>query len=108
MIDDKFTHTSPASAPANKPAAAKAAYWRSFPVFESLLDQEQPVLLDRVKTTCRQLDSILKQGSAHERSRAQKALTAYVRTLELYQELVKSRNEILLQTRNRPASPHDK
>jgi hypothetical protein len=107
MTDDKSNNTR-TGAPANKPAAAKTAHWCSFPAFECLLEQEHPVLLDRVKATCRQLDSILKQGSPHEKNRAQKALIAYRRTLELYQELVKNRNEILLQAGNRARASHDK
>jgi hypothetical protein len=97
-----------AGAAARKPAPAKEPYWRSFPALENLLEQERPPLLDRIKGTCGQLDSILKSGSPQEKARAQDAMTAYARALELYQELVKRRDEIFAQTRNRDKAPHDK
>jgi hypothetical protein len=95
-------------AAADKPAPAREIYWRSFPLFENLLEQERPALLDRVKATCRQLDTILNQGSQQEKARAQNAMTAYGRALELYQDLVKRRDEIIAQAGNRGRAPHDK
>ena len=108
--DDKSGRASrsQAGAAAGRPGPAKEPYWRSFPALESLLEQERPPLLDRIKATCRQLDSILKSGSPQEKARAQDAMTAYGRALELYQDLVSRRDEILAQARNRSKAPHDK
>jgi hypothetical protein len=110
MPDDKSGRESrsQAGATAGKPAPSKDLDWRSFPTLESLLQQERPPLLDRIKATCRQLDAILKSGSLPEKARAQDAMTAYGRALELYQDLVSRRDEILAQTRNRNKAPHDK
>jgi hypothetical protein len=87
---------------------AAAAYWRSFPVLEKMLQQEQPPLFERVKATCRQLDGILNSGSAQEKARAQDAMNAYARALELYQELVTRRNEMLAAAGNNAGAAHDK
>lgn len=110
MPDDRPSREvrSQAGAAPGKPAPAKDSYWRSFPALENLLEQERPPLLDKIKATCRQLDTILKSGSAPEKARAQDAITAYGRALELYQDLVRRRDEILAQTRNRGKAPHDK
>jgi hypothetical protein len=75
---------------------------------ENLLEQERPPLLDRIKATCRQLDTIVKQGSPQEKARAQDAMTAYGRALQLYQDLAKRRDEFLAQAGNRGKAPHDK
>jgi hypothetical protein len=99
---------SPAGTVAGKSAPAKDLDWRSFPTLENLLQQERPPLLDRIKATCRQLDAILKSGSAPEKARAQDGITAFGRSLELYQDLVSRRDEILAETRNRSKAPHDK
>jgi hypothetical protein len=99
---------SQAGAAARKSAPEKEPYWRSFPVLDSLIQQERPPLLDSINATCRQLDSVLKSGTPPEKARAQDAITAYARALELYQELVNRRNEFLAQTRNRDQAPHDK
>jgi hypothetical protein len=89
-------------------AEGAAAYWRSFPVLEKMLQQEQPPVLERVKATCRQLDGILNSGSAQEKARAQEAMNAYARALELYQELVNRRNEMLAAAGNIAGAAHDK
>ncbi len=99
---------SQAGAGTGKSAPAKDLDWRSFPTLESLLQQERPPLLDKIKATCRQLDAILKSGSPPEKARAQDAMTAYGRALELYQHLVTRRDEILAEARNRGKAPHDK
>ena len=88
--------------------AAAEGYWRSFPLLEKLLAQEQPPLLDRIKATCNQLDGILKSGSPQEKARAQDAMTAYARALELYRELVDRRNEALAQASNLGKAAYDK
>jgi hypothetical protein len=93
---------------AGKPASAKETYWRSFPVLENLLRQDQPPLLDRINATCQQLDAILKSGSAQEKARAQDAMTAYGRALELYQDLVSRRNGMLAEASNCGKASDDK
>jgi hypothetical protein len=87
---------------------ASDTYWRSFPTLEKLLGQERPTLLVQIGATCRRLETILKSGSSPEKARAQDAITAYRRALELYQELVNRRDEFLIQSRNSRKSPHDK
>lgn len=95
-------------------AAVKSApaqsYWRSFPALEKALQQDNPPLLGRIQETCRKLDGILKSGSPQEKSRAQSAMTAYTRGLELYRELVNRRDQALAlaQASNRGKAPHDK
>ena len=95
--------------PAN-PAAASAepAYWGSFPFFEKLLSVEHPPALAQVETTCRQLDAILKSGSPQEKARAQSAMTAYARTVELYRRLAARRDEAMLAARNMKTASRDK
>jgi hypothetical protein len=75
---------------------------------ESLLGQERPPLLDRIKATCARLDAVLKTGTAQEKARARSAMTAYGRALELYRDMVSRRDEILARTRNQNKAPHDK
>ena len=93
---------------AGKSAPAKELYWRSFPSLEKLLEQERPPVLDRMKATCRQLEAIAQSGSQQERVRAQSAITAFKRALELHQDLVGRRGEILAQARNYGGAAHDK
>ena len=92
----------------NLPQTAKDTYWRSFPTLEKLLEQERPTLLVQIRATCRRLEAILKSGSPPEKARAQNAMTAYGRALELYQDLVNRRDEFLIQSRNSSRAPHDK
>lgn len=84
------------------------SYWRSFPALEKALQQERPPLLDRIRATCGTLDEILKSGSPQEKARAQSAMTAYTRALELYRELVNRRDDAFAQASNRGKAPHDK
>jgi hypothetical protein len=94
--------------PAAGAAAAVQAYWRSFPILEKLLSLEQPPLLDQLSATCRQLDGIQKAGTPQEKARARDAMTAYARALELYQELVARRNQVMAETSNSGAGLHEK
>jgi hypothetical protein len=68
-------------------------YWQSFPRMEKLLGAERPVVLAQIEATCRQLDTILKSGSPQECARAQAAMNAYARTLELYRQLTRMRDK---------------
>ncbi len=72
--------------------------WRHFPEFEKLLSSEEPPpLMARVEKTCRQLDSIIKNGSETDKQRAQRAMTAFGRSLDLLRSLTDMRNKTLLQ-----------
>jgi len=107
--DDKAGRNLPSQAgAASKSAPTKEVYWRSFPGLEKLLEQERPPVLDRIRTTCRQLDAIVKSGSQQEKVRAQSVIVAFRRALELHQDLVGRRDEILAQTRNYGSGGHDK
>jgi hypothetical protein len=89
-------------------APDKQAYWRSFPLLERLLEEENPPLLDRIKATCQQLDGILKSGSPQEKARAQHAITGYARALELFRDLVNRRDQAVAEISNRGRASHDK
>jgi uncharacterized membrane protein YccC len=88
--------------------AAVQSYWRSFPVLEKLLSLDQPPLLDQIGATCQALDGIQKAGTPQEKARARDAMTAYARALELYQELLARRNQIVAETSNTEAGLHEK
>jgi hypothetical protein len=78
-----------------KAAAASESYWRSFPVLERTLTQENPQLLKQIEATCRQLDAIEKSGSGAEKARAREAMQGFARALELYRELVDRREKMV-------------
>ena len=78
-----------------KAAAAPESYWRSFPVLERTLTQENPALLKQIETICRQLDAIEKSGSAAEKARAREAMQGFARALELYRDLVDRREKMV-------------
>jgi hypothetical protein len=62
--------------------------WRHFPQVERVFDGGKlPETLEKIERTCRQLDGLIKQGSVEEKARAQAAMTAYGRTLELIKQL---------------------
>ena len=66
--------------------------WRRFPHVEHTFEPGQlTVTLQKIERTCRQLDNVLKTGSAQEKARAQMAMTAYGRTLELLKQLSEAR-----------------
>ena len=91
-----------------RPAPAQETYWQHFPRFEKLLEVERPDLLAKMESTCRQLDGIMKTGSPQEQSRAQAAMTAYLRTLELYRQLAERRDKTYAEVSNPKAHPRDK
>jgi hypothetical protein len=91
-----------------KSSPAKESYWRTFPILEKVLEQERPPVLDRLRATCRQLEAIVHSGSQQERVRAQSAITAFRRALELHQDLVSRRDEMLPHARNYGSATHDK
>lgn len=68
--------------------------WRHFPEFEALLGTEQsPPLLRKVENTCRQLDDVLQSGAEADKARAQAAMTAYGRSLDLLRLLTEMRDQ---------------
>jgi|HubBroStandDraft_6_1064221.scaffolds.fasta_scaffold436669_1 hypothetical protein len=68
--------------------------WRHFPEFEAILSVEQPTsLLAKVEKTCRQLNDILQSGTSADKVRAQQAMTAYGRSLDLLRMLTEMRDK---------------
>ena len=86
---------------------AAEPYWQSFPRMERLLGAERPPVLAQMEGTCRRLDAILKSGSPQEAARAQAAMNAYGRTLELYRYLATLRDKAWAESNN-AASASDK
>lgn len=67
---------------------AEEKLWRRFPQVEKTFEPGQfEAALQKIEQTCRQLDAVLNNGSAEEKARAQQAMTAYGRTLELLKQL---------------------
>ena len=68
--------------------------WRHFPEFEGLLGSEaSPPLLRKVEKTCRQLNDLLEAGAELDKARAQAAMTAYGRSLDLLRLLTEMRDK---------------
>lgn len=70
------------------------AGWRSFPEFEKILGTEDGAapLMEQVEKTCRLLNEILQSGSTADKARAQQAMTAYGRSLDLFRLLAEMRD----------------
>jgi hypothetical protein len=69
--------------------------WRSFPMFEQILSSEEPApLLGKVEKTCRQLHDVIQSGSEADKARAQAAMTAYGRSLDLLRLLTEMRDKL--------------
>jgi hypothetical protein len=65
---------------------------RSFPQFEKIFDSGQmPAMLEKIQNTCKQLDAVIQTGTAEEKARAQAAMAAYGRALELFKLLAEMR-----------------
>ena len=65
---------------------------RRFPQFEKIFDSGQmAAMLDKIQRTCKQLDTIIQTGTVEEKARAQLAMTAYGRALELFKHLAELR-----------------
>jgi hypothetical protein len=80
------------------PAAKDDIVWRQFPTFEQVLGAEQPApILARIEKTCRQLNGILQAGSQADKARAQLAITAYGRSLDLLRLLTEIRDKSTVQ-----------
>ena len=66
--------------------------WRRFPQFEKIFDSGQmPAMLEKIQNTCKQLDVVIQSGTAEEKARAQAAMAAYGRALELFKQLAEMR-----------------
>ncbi len=74
---------------------------------EKLLGEERPPVLGQMELTCRRLDAILRSGSPQEAARAQAAMNAYARALELYRHLATLRDNAWAAS-NSAAPPNDK
>jgi hypothetical protein len=59
----------------------------AFPSVEAFLSEENPPLLEAIRRTCTSLDTVRKTGTASERQRAQAAMNAYGRTLDLTRDV---------------------
>ena len=82
----------------NTATAGNDIGWRQFPEFEKVLGaEEQGPLLARVERTCRQLNDVIQSGSDADQQRAQSAMTAYGRSLDLLR--------LLTELRDRAAQP---
>ncbi len=89
---------SPSGKTASKTAKAPDVAWRHFPQFEKILDSEQfEPALQKAEKTCKQLDQLIKSGSAQEKARAQTAMGAYGRTLELLRQLIELKDKMAKQ-----------
>jgi hypothetical protein len=65
---------------------------RHFPQFEKVFDSGQMTpMLEKIQSTCSQLDGVIQNGTAEEKLRAQAAMTAYGRALELFRQLAELR-----------------
>lgn len=79
-------------------AAKNDIAWRQFPKFEEVLAAEESApVLPMIEKTCRQLNRILQAGSQADKDRAQLAITAYGRSLDLLRLLADIRDESTVQ-----------
>jgi len=83
------------AAKAQPPASVKEdAGWHQFPKFEEILTSEAPAaVLAKVEKTCRLLNDVIRSGSAADKMRAQSAMTAYGRSLDLLRLLTELRDK---------------
>jgi hypothetical protein len=63
--------------------------WRHFPQFEQSFASPEAMaeIMAKVEKTCRDLEQFRRSGTAREKARAQSAMRAYGRTLELMRKL---------------------
>jgi hypothetical protein len=63
--------------------------WRHFPQFEQSFASPEAMaeLMAKIEKTCRDLDQFRQSGTTREKVRAQSAMRAYGRTLELVRRL---------------------
>jgi hypothetical protein len=65
---------------------------RHFPQLEKVFDSGQMTpMLEKIQSTCKLLDGVIQNGTAEEKLRAQAAMTAYGRALELFRQLAELR-----------------
>ena len=89
-----------------QPAEAREdAGERQFPQFEAILGTDEPSpLLQQIEKTCRQLNGIIQNGSEADKVRAQAAMTAYGRSLDLLRVLTEMRDAELQEQQPRRAA----
>jgi hypothetical protein len=63
--------------------------WRRFPQFEQSFASAEAMadMMEKIEKTCRNLEQFRQTGTAREKARAQSAMRAYGRTLELVRKL---------------------
>jgi hypothetical protein len=63
--------------------------WRRFPQFEQSFASLEAMgeIMTKIEKTCRSLEQFRQSGTAREKARAQSAMRAYGRTLELVHKL---------------------
>jgi cell fate (sporulation/competence/biofilm development) regulator YlbF (YheA/YmcA/DUF963 family) len=63
--------------------------WRRFPQFEQTFASSDAMkeVMAKIEKTCRQLEKFRQTGTAREKTRAQSAMQAYGRTLDLVRKL---------------------
>ena len=86
------TSGSEAALSADVLAAAKKfpeTNWRNFPQFEHAFESSEAMkdIFSRIEQTCQRLEQFRTKGSAREKTRAQAAMRAYGRTVELVRRL---------------------
>lgn len=69
------------------------AVWRSFPAIEKAVEGDSGPLMQKIEKTCRRLNEFITTGGQAERTRAQAAMGAYGRSLDLYRKLVEMRSQ---------------
>ncbi|MGH9427009.1 MAG: hypothetical protein ACRD2L_11990 [Terriglobia bacterium] len=84
--------TDPASLPKDVLAAAQRhpeTDWRRFPQFEQSFAGPEAMgeIMAKIEKTCRSLEQFRQSGTAREKARAQSAMRAYGRALELVRKL---------------------
>jgi len=87
------------AAKAQPPASVKEdTSWYQFPKFEEILTSQAPApLMAKVEKTCRLLNDVIQSGSEADKARAQSAMTAYGRSLDLLRQLTELRDKAAAQ-----------
>jgi len=96
MKEKQKRPTGPVTAAASLPKDVLAAAqrhpetdWRQFPQFEQSFASSEAMgeIMAKIEKTCRNLEQFRQSGTAREKARAQSAMRAYGRTLEIVRKL---------------------
>lgn len=96
MKDKQKRSAEPGNAPTSLPKDVLAAAqrhpqtdWRRFPQFEQSFASPETMkdMVAKIEKTCRHLEQFRQAGTAREKGRAQAAMRAFGRTLELVRKL---------------------